>query len=66
MLLGHEDILGEIPPPPHLSEMIAAAETLGREFVFVRADFFDRQLGRLWRMQRRKRSRPLGAVRVEA
>ena len=41
VLLGHEDIMGDIPPPPHLREMISAAETLGREFDFVRADFFD-------------------------
>jgi hypothetical protein len=41
VLLGHEDILGDIAPPPHLREMISAAETLGRELDFIRADFFD-------------------------
>jgi hypothetical protein len=32
---------GSVPPPPHLQEMIAAAETLGRDMDFVRADFYD-------------------------
>lgn len=38
---GHEDIVGDVPPPAHLAEMIAAAETLGRDLDFVRADFYD-------------------------
>lgn len=29
------------PRPRHLDQMIAAAETIGREFSFVRADFYD-------------------------
>lgn len=32
---------GSVPPPPHLQEMIAAAEALGRDMDFVRADFYD-------------------------
>ena len=30
-----------IPPPPHLEQMVAAAEILGRDVDFVRADFYD-------------------------
>ena len=30
-----------VPPPPHLAQMIEAAEALGREVDFVRADFYD-------------------------
>lgn len=30
-----------IPKPPHLAEMIQAAEKLGRDMDFVRADFYD-------------------------
>jgi hypothetical protein len=32
---------GPVGPPPHLAEMIACAETLGREFDFVRVDLYD-------------------------
>ena len=32
---------GEIPPPASLPMMIQAAETLGRGFDFVRADFYE-------------------------
>ena len=32
---------GDIPRPPHLAEMIAAAERLGHGLDFVRADFYD-------------------------
>lgn len=32
---------GACPPPPSLAQMIAAAETLGRDFDFIRADFYD-------------------------
>lgn len=35
------EIFGEIPPPPHLSEMIAAAEVLGTGWDFIRVDFYD-------------------------
>jgi hypothetical protein len=31
----------QIRRPPHLSEMIAAAEAIGREFSFARVDFYD-------------------------
>lgn len=31
----------DLPPPLHLQEMIEGAETLGRDFDFVRADFYD-------------------------
>jgi hypothetical protein len=41
VLLEWDDIIGEVPRPPHLAEMIAAAETLGRGIDFVRADFYD-------------------------
>jgi hypothetical protein len=41
VLYGHDDIIGDVPPPAHLAEMIAAAETLGRDIDFVRADFYD-------------------------
>lgn len=30
-----------LPKPPHLAEMIHAAETLGKDMDFVRADFYD-------------------------
>ena len=33
--------IGDIPRPPHLAEMIAAAERLGDGLDFVRADFYD-------------------------
>lgn len=32
---------GDIPRPPHLAEMIAAAERLGGGLDFIRADFYD-------------------------
>lgn len=32
---------GDVPPPPHLAEMIATAEILGREWDFVRVDLYD-------------------------
>ncbi|MGC1679102.1 MAG: ATP-grasp fold amidoligase family protein [Candidatus Binataceae bacterium] len=38
---GHDDIVGDLPPPAHFAEMITAAETLGRDLDFVRADFYD-------------------------
>ena len=31
----------DIPPPPHLTAMIEATETLGREWDFIRVDFYD-------------------------
>jgi len=33
-----EAVEGDVPPPPHLAEMIAAAETLGCDLDFVRVD----------------------------
>jgi hypothetical protein len=36
-----DDIIGELPPPAHLAEMIAAAEKLGAGWDFIRADFYD-------------------------
>ena len=38
---GYDDVRGDMPRPRHLAEMIAAAETLGRDVDFVRADFYD-------------------------
>jgi hypothetical protein len=35
------DIVGEMPRPIHLAEMITAAETLGKNWDFIRADFYD-------------------------
>ena len=40
-LLEFDDIIGEVPPPPHLEEMVAAAARLGQGIDFVRADFYD-------------------------
>ena len=40
-LFEYDDIVGEVPAPPHLEQMIAAAETLGRDLDFIRADFYD-------------------------
>jgi hypothetical protein len=40
-LYGYDDIDNAPPAPAHLSEMIAAAEVLGRGLDFVRADFYD-------------------------
>jgi hypothetical protein len=42
-----DDISGEVEPPPHLREMIEAAEMLGRDWDFIRADFYD-TAGRLY------------------
>jgi hypothetical protein len=36
-----DSIDGEVSRPAHLAEMITAAETLGRDLDFVRADFYD-------------------------
>lgn len=36
-----ENVVGEVPPPVHLTAMIAAAEILGQGVDFVRADFYD-------------------------
>jgi len=41
VLLKFDDIIGELPPPRHLAEMLAAAEALGQGMDFVRADFYD-------------------------
>jgi TupA-like ATPgrasp len=42
-----DDISGEVERPPHLREMIEAAEMLGRDWDFIRADFYD-TAGRLY------------------
>jgi hypothetical protein len=39
--LAYPTIEADVPAPIHLTEMIAAAETLGRGWDFVRADFYD-------------------------
>ena len=39
--LRYRDIHADLPQPPHLAEMIAAAETLGKDLDFIRADFYD-------------------------
>lgn len=36
-----QDQFKNFPRPPHLEELIAAAENLGRDIDFVRADFYD-------------------------
>jgi hypothetical protein len=36
-----DDISGDLQRPPHLREMIEAAEILGRDWDFIRADFYD-------------------------
>ena len=36
-----DDINGDVERPPHLREMIEAAEMLGRDWDFIRADFYD-------------------------
>ncbi|HTV44932.1 MAG TPA: ATP-grasp fold amidoligase family protein [Stellaceae bacterium] len=41
VLYGFDDIENDAPPPPHLSEMIAAAEILGDGLDFIRVDFYD-------------------------
>jgi hypothetical protein len=38
---GRPDIIGDLPSPKHLHEMIRAAEVLARDTAFVRVDFFD-------------------------
>lgn len=40
-LLQYDDVIGDVPRPPHLAEMITAAATLGAGLDFVRADFYD-------------------------
>jgi TupA-like ATPgrasp len=37
----YDEIIGEVPRPAHLAEMVSAAETLGHEWDFVRVDFYD-------------------------
>jgi hypothetical protein len=39
--LESEAVDGEGPRPPHLADMIAAAETLGRDWDFIRVDMYD-------------------------
>jgi len=39
--LESDDVDGDAPRPPHLDDMIAAAETLGRDWDFIRTDFYD-------------------------
>jgi hypothetical protein len=39
--LAYDDIDGDVQRPVHLAEMIAAAETLGQDWDFIRADFYD-------------------------
>jgi len=41
VLLKYEDIDGTVGRPLHLIEMIAAAEMLGKDLDFIRADFYD-------------------------
>jgi hypothetical protein len=41
VLLIYDDICGEVPRPPHLAEMITAAQTLGKDLDFLRIDFYD-------------------------
>ena len=45
--MKYDDISGEIAKPVHLEEMIGAAETLGQDLDFIRADFYDTP-GRLY------------------
>jgi hypothetical protein len=47
VLLQFDDVTGDVPRPMHLTEMVAAAETLGRDLDFIRADFYDAS-GRLY------------------
>ena len=42
---GDPQYPGTLPPPPHLEEMIAAAEKLARDLSFVRVDFYDLEDG---------------------
>jgi hypothetical protein len=39
--LESEEVEGDAPRPPHLAEMIEAAETLGRDWDFIRVDLYD-------------------------
>ena len=39
--MNRPNIGRQVPPPAHLAEMIRAAEALGQEIDFVRADFYD-------------------------
>jgi TupA-like ATPgrasp len=42
VLLGeYEDVIGDVPRPVHLAEMIAAAQKLGDGWDFIRAEFYD-------------------------
>ena len=41
VIFEYDEISGDVPRPAHLAEMIAAAETLGKDMDFVRADFYD-------------------------
>jgi hypothetical protein len=41
VLLSYDDIEGDVARPPHLTPMIAAAQALGEDMDFVRADFYD-------------------------
>lgn len=41
LLLTYSGIEGDIPRPPHLDEMIAAAEKLGQGMDFIRVDLYD-------------------------
>jgi hypothetical protein len=41
MNFNYEPFPGSVLPPPHWKDMIAAAETLGKDVDFVRADFYD-------------------------
>jgi len=45
VLLQYDDICGDVPQPPHLGEMIVAAETLGKDLDFIRVDFYDTAAG---------------------
>ena len=40
-VFSYDDIEGDVAHPPHLAQMIAAAQTLGEAMDFVRVDFFD-------------------------
>jgi hypothetical protein len=41
VLFEFDDIIGDVPPPVHLDEMISAAQILGKEFDFIRIDLYD-------------------------
>ena len=42
---AHENVGAVVPPPPHLTELVRAAERLGQGLDFVRADFYDTPQG---------------------